>query len=70
MSLTLRIRFSCVKARAVVTVNEVKLLIKMKAIDRDFEFTAYWPTDNDNAAATQGIQSASDLSSAFRAGTA
>ncbi|KAF1911303.1 hypothetical protein BDU57DRAFT_507169 [Ampelomyces quisqualis] len=49
---------------------EVVLLIKMKVIDRHFEFTAYWPADDENAAAIQGVQSASDLSSAFRPGTA
>jgi hypothetical protein len=49
---------------------EVELLIKMKAIDRDFEFTAFWPADDDNTAAIQGIQSASDLSLAFKPGTA
>jgi hypothetical protein len=49
---------------------EVTLLIRMKVIDRHLEFMAYWPANDENAAAIQGSQTSFDLSSAFKPGTA
>ncbi|KAH4006322.1 hypothetical protein HBI56_024010 [Parastagonospora nodorum] len=48
---------------------EVTLLVRMKVIDRHLEFTAYWPADDDNAAAIPGSQTCFDLSAAFEPGT-
>jgi hypothetical protein len=49
---------------------EVTIKIKLKVIDRHLEFTAYWPPDDENAAAIQGSQAGFDLSAVFPAGTA
>jgi len=49
---------------------DVEIRITLKVIDRHLEFTAYWPADDENAAAIQGSQSVFDITSAFKPGVA
>jgi hypothetical protein len=48
---------------------EITLRIRMTVIDRHMEFAAYWPAEDEGAAAIQGSQSTFDMSSAFKPGT-
>jgi hypothetical protein len=49
---------------------EIELLIEMKVIDRNLQFTARWPANDQNAAVIQGSQAYFNLVSAFAPGTA
>jgi hypothetical protein len=49
---------------------EVKLRVEVTLIDRHIDFVAYWPPDDEDAAAIRGRQTGFDLSSVFRPGTA
>ncbi|KAF2025869.1 hypothetical protein EK21DRAFT_103649 [Setomelanomma holmii] len=49
---------------------EVVLRIELLVIDRNLQFTAYWPANSENATAIQGSQTSFDMSTAFKPGTA
>jgi hypothetical protein len=48
---------------------EVTLRTRMTIIDRHMEFAAFWPSDDEGAAAIRGSQTTFDMSSAFKPGT-